>query len=239
MALLASSVLPSTLNFKVKQYQHLPCSSQLNSFPLQLSCRRRVSPKRQMKITMAVFGDPNKIKEQLVIIKDKLWENIPDSVKSFPWKKAENLLLEKLIIAGQRALKLSFVTYIVFSCLSDFMFSISRNQELMIPFGLIVGLFMSDFLRETSQEAFRSFQGKDSEVKWQLLAMGGFFVVFKFVSAFFAIRTRVFLLHVSNGGLMQVMWLWRSLEAGYGDDSFSLKDGSQSSSSGVAESRVH
>ncbi|GMJ02545.1 hypothetical protein HRI_003923700 [Hibiscus trionum] len=181
MALLASSVLPSTLNFKVKQYEHQPCSSQLHSFR-----GRRVSPKCQMKITMAQFGDPNKIKEQLAVIKNKLWDNSPQSVKSFPWKKAENLLLEKLIIAGQKALKLSFVAFFVFSCLSDFMFSISRNQELMIPFGLIVGLLMSDFLKETSREAFRSFEGKDLEVKWQLLAMGGFFAVFKFVSAFFS-----------------------------------------------------
>ncbi|KAK8512395.1 hypothetical protein V6N13_083065 [Hibiscus sabdariffa] len=238
MALLASYVLPSTLNTKVKQYEHQPCSSQLHSFQLQLKSRprRRVSPKCQMKITMAQFGDPNKIKEQLAIIKNKLWENSPESVKSFPWQKAENLLLEKLIIAGQKALKLFFVAFFVFSCLSDFMFSISRNQELMIPFGLIVGLLMSDFLKETSQEAFRSFEGKDMEMKWQLSAMCGFFVVFKFVSAFFSIQTRVFLSHVANGGLMQVLWLWRGLEAGNEDSLFSMKDGSSSSSSGVAES---
>ncbi|KAK8623447.1 hypothetical protein V6N13_118332 [Hibiscus sabdariffa] len=237
MALLASAVLPSTLNTKVKQYEHQPCSSQLHSFQLQLnSRRRRVSPKCRMKITMAQFGDPNKIKEQLAIIKNKLWENSPESVKSFPWQKAENLLLEKLIIAGQKVLKLSFLAFVVLSCLSDFMFSISRNLELMIPFGLIVGLLMSDFLKETSQEAFRSFEGKDMEMKWQLLAMCGFFVVFKFVSAYFAIQTRVFLSHVANGGLMQVLWLWRSLEAGIGDSLFSMKDGSSSSSSGVAES---
>ncbi|XP_039055331.1 uncharacterized protein LOC120198001 isoform X2 [Hibiscus syriacus] len=235
MALLASSLVPSTLNIKVRQHEHQPCSFQLNSFPLQLSRRRRrVSTTRQMKITMALFGNPNKIKEQLVIIRDKLWENSPNSVKSFPWKKAENLLLDKLIIAGQKALKFFLVTFIVISCLSDFMFSISRNQELIIPFGLIVGLLMSYFLKETSQEAFRSFQGKDLEFKWQLLAMGGLFVVFKFVSAFFVIRTKVFLLHVANGGLMQVLWLWKSFEAGNGDDLFSMKDGS--SSSGVAES---
>ncbi|XWS14841.1 hypothetical protein CRYUN_Cryun35bG0043100 [Craigia yunnanensis] len=155
MALLASSVLPSTLNIKVKQfkYQH---SSQLHGFLLQLNGHRRVSPKCGMRITMARFGKPNKIKEQLNIIKEKLWEHTPDSVKDFPWKKAENLLLQRLLSVGHKALKLSLVTLFVFSFLSDFIYSISRNQELMIPCGLIVGCLMTDFLKETSQEAFRS-----------------------------------------------------------------------------------
>ncbi|XWS14840.1 hypothetical protein CRYUN_Cryun35bG0043100 [Craigia yunnanensis] len=172
MALLASSVLPSTLNIKVKQfkYQH---SSQLHGFLLQLNGHRRVSPKCGMRITMARFGKPNKIKEQLNIIKEKLWEHTPDSVKDFPWKKAENLLLQRLLSVGHKA-----------KCL---------------------------------------------RMKCQLLAIGGFFVVVKFVSTYFAIRTRVFLLHVVNGGLMQVLWLWRSLlEENGGDEGnlFSMQDGS-------------
>lgn len=32
----------------------------------------------------------------------------------------------------------------------------------------------------------------------------------KLVSACFTLRTRVILLHVANGGLMQVLWLWRN-----------------------------
>ncbi|XVE55696.1 hypothetical protein DITRI_Ditri03aG0179100 [Diplodiscus trichospermus] len=154
MALLASPVSPSTLNIKVKQFEHQP-SSQLHGFLLQLNGHRRVTPKCGMRITMARFGEPNKIKEQLNIIKEKLWEHTPDSVKDIPWKKAENLLLQRLLSVGQKALKLSIVTLFVFSFLSDFIYSISRNQELMIPFGLIVGCFLADFLKET-YEAFCS-----------------------------------------------------------------------------------
>ncbi|XP_021284491.1 uncharacterized protein LOC110416748 isoform X2 [Herrania umbratica] len=162
-----------------------------------------------MKITMAQSGEPKKIREQLNIIKETLWEATPETVKDFPWKKAENLLLERLLFVGQKALKLSLVTVFVISSLSDFLYSISRNQELMVPFGLIVGCLMTDFLKETSQEAFRFPEEKG--LKWHLLALGGFFVVVKFVSTFSAIRTQVFLLHVANGGLMQALWLWRSL----------------------------
>ncbi|XVE55695.1 hypothetical protein DITRI_Ditri03aG0179100 [Diplodiscus trichospermus] len=229
MALLASPVSPSTLNIKVKQFEHQP-SSQLHGFLLQLNGHRRVTPKCGMRITMARFGEPNKIKEQLNIIKEKLWEHTPDSVKDIPWKKAENLLLQRLLSVGQKALKLSIVTLFVFSFLSDFIYSISRNQELMIPFGLIVGCFLADFLKET-YEAFCSTEGKGLKLKWQLLAIGGFFVFVKFVSAYFTILTWVFLMHVVNGGLMQVLWLWRSLleENGGEGNLFSTQDGTFSS----------
>lgn len=32
----------------------------------------------------------------------------------------------------------------------------------------------------------------------------------KLASVCFALRARVFLLHVANGGLMQALWLWRN-----------------------------
>lgn len=229
MALLASSVLPSTPNIKVKQFENQP-SSQLHGFFLPLRCHLRVSPKCGMKITMAQFqfGEPNKIKEQLNTIKERLWENTSDSVKDFPWKKAENLLLQRLLFVGKKMLKLSLVAFLVLTCLSDFIYSISRNQELMIPFGLIVGCLTTDFLKETSQEAFRSSEGKGLKMSWQLLAIGGFFVVVKLVSTYFTIRSQVFLKHFANGGLMQVFWLWRSLleENGGGDGGnlFSMQD---------------
>lgn len=226
MALLASYAFPSALNIRVKQLEHRP--PQLHGFLLQLNGhRRRVSPKCGLRTTMAQFHEPNKIKEQLNIVKEKLWERTSDSVKDFPWKKAQNLLLQRLVSVGKKAWKLSLVTFFIFSFLSDFMYSISRNQELMIPFGLLIGCLMTDFLKETSLAllAFRSSQRSDLNMKWQLLAIGGFFVVVKFVSVYFAIQNRVFLSHVGNGGLLQVLWLWKSLLEENGD-LFSAQDGS-------------
>ncbi|OMO70954.1 hypothetical protein COLO4_28429, partial [Corchorus olitorius] len=138
----------------VNQFKHQPFS-QLHR-DLQLNGHRRISPKHRKKIIMAQFGDPNKIKEQLYFIKERLWETTPDSVKDFPWKKAENLVLKKFLFVGKKALKLTLLILFVFSCVSDFINSIAINQELMIPFGLIVGCLMTDFLKETSQVAFPS-----------------------------------------------------------------------------------
>lgn len=66
-----------------------------------------------------------------------------------------------------------------------------------------------------------------------LLAIGSFFVVVKFISVCFAIKARVLLLHIANGGLMEVLWLWKRLvKEDEGDDgNFSSR---QDASSDVA-----
>lgn len=104
---------------------------------------------------MAQMSEPQKLKVQLGIVRDRLWEAVPHSVKEFPWRKAENVLLERLLFLGQKALKWSLVPLLIFSSLSDVVFSISRDQELMIPFGLLVGYLMTNFLRDTLHEFFR------------------------------------------------------------------------------------
>jgi len=64
--------------------------------------------------------------------------------------------MERLLFLGQKALKWTLIILFVFSSLSDVIFSISRNQELMIPLGLFVGCLMTDFLKEISRELFRN-----------------------------------------------------------------------------------
>lgn len=44
-----------------------------------------------------------------------------------------------------------------------------------------------------------------------LFGIGCFFFLFKIISTYFAVHAKVFLLHVANGGLMQVLWLRRDL----------------------------
>lgn len=50
---------------------------------------------------------------------------------------------------------------------------------------------------------------QDKGLKWQLLGIACFYVLIKFLSTYFALQARVFLLHLANGGLMQLLWLWR------------------------------
>lgn len=103
---------------------------------------------------MTQMGEPNKVSLQMGIIKERLWKVVPESVKDFPWKKAETVVLKKMVLLGHKALKWSLVALFIFNLLPDALFSISQNQELVIPFGLAVGCLLSDFLRDTLQELF-------------------------------------------------------------------------------------
>uniref|UniRef100_A0A2N9F235 Uncharacterized protein n=1 Tax=Fagus sylvatica TaxID=28930 RepID=A0A2N9F235_FAGSY len=201
MALPASTVLPPTSKFRIKHFQ-----GQLER-RLRSCVHHQTSPKCSMKVSMEEFSDPDKAKTQINIVRKKLWEVIPDTVKELPWKKAENILLERLIFLGQNALKWTLITFFISSALSDVIISISRNQELMIPFGLFVGYLTADFIKDISKELFRC--SEDKGLKWHLMGIACFFVLIKFLSTNFAIQPRIFLLHLANGGLMQLLWLWR------------------------------
>lgn len=105
-----------------------------------------------MKMAKAGFGESSNFKLQLDVCKEKLWRVTPEPVKNFPWKEARDVLVERLLVAGGKALKWSLIALYIASFASDFVFSVLRNWELMIPFGLLVGCLMSDFFKEVAQE---------------------------------------------------------------------------------------
>ena len=113
---------------------------------------------------MEWFNEPAKFKVLIDYAMKKLSEFIPPSVQNFPWAKAENAALQHLLALGQLALKWSLTALIILSSASDFIYSISKNKELVIPFGLFCGCVVADFLNETSHELIRSTQVMDSQL---------------------------------------------------------------------------
>uniref|UniRef100_A0A2P2JL66 Uncharacterized protein MANES_18G051200 n=1 Tax=Rhizophora mucronata TaxID=61149 RepID=A0A2P2JL66_RHIMU len=206
MALPASSLSPRNSKFHIKPIKDPP--GNIHRY-LPVHASPNFSPACTMKISMAQFGEPSKIKLQMNVAKERLWEAIPGSVKDFPWKKAEDLLLKRLVFAGQKAFKWSFITLFIFNSVSDVIFAIARNHELLIPFGLLLGCLATDLLKEIWDVMLHT--SKEKGLNLPLLAISCFFVLVKVVSTYFSVRTQVFLLHVANGGLMQVLWLWRGL----------------------------
>lgn len=129
-----------------------------------LHSRRIIIPQRcSVKTSMAQFSEPEKLKLHLDIAKERLWESVPNSVKDFPWREAEDKLLHRLILLGQKVLKWSIATLFLFSSLSDFVFAVAKNKELMIPLGLFIGCLVADFLKEILLDFFGN-----SEVRFTL-----------------------------------------------------------------------
>ncbi|XP_061350474.1 uncharacterized protein LOC133295649 [Gastrolobium bilobum] len=207
MSVLLSLAVPSTSKFRqVKLFQCQPCQFHRCS---EIYLHNQTLHKRtcSIKVSVADDNEPNGVKTQIGIMGEKLREAMPISVQEFPWRKAEHMLLNRLVFLAQEAVKWSLILFFIFSSLSDAVYTFSINRELMIPVGLFVGCLMADFLKEISQELFHRYEEKD--MKWHLLGMYCLFVFVKSMSTWFVAQPRVFLLHVANGGLMQVLWYLR------------------------------
>ncbi|CAJ1972769.1 unnamed protein product [Sphenostylis stenocarpa] len=203
MAIMPSLAVPSTPMIWVKLFQCQPCQFHRCS-EIYLP---RLTRTRSFKVSMADNNEPKEVKMKIRIIREKLKEAMPISVQEFPWKKAEHILLERLLNFAQEGVKWSLVLFFIFSFVSDVVYTLSINRELIIPVGLFVGCVVADFLKEISQELFHRSEEKD--LKWHLLGMYCIFVFVKIMSTWFATLPRVFLLHVASGGLMQVLWRWK------------------------------
>ncbi|XP_057532481.1 uncharacterized protein LOC130810435 [Amaranthus tricolor] len=191
-----------------------PCTFQEKSFSVSLflpqkykltrAAHHNVSYNPLMKKVIAQCGMRDKAKKQMIVVKEQLQNSLPDSVKNFPWKKAEHQALQRLLSFGGEVFKWSFIAWFFSSFLSDIIATISRNQELLVPFGLLFGCLIADFIKVTSEEVF---QLKEAQgINWNFLGTACVFVVLKLISASFVNPTWIFLLHVANGGLMQILW---------------------------------
>ncbi|KAK7383271.1 hypothetical protein VNO78_28945 [Psophocarpus tetragonolobus] len=207
MAILPSLAVPSTLMFRLKLFQCQPCQFH-RCTELYLPHQTYYTRTRSIKVSMADHNERSDVKMQIEILREKLKEAMPVSVQEFPWKKAEHIVVDKLLDLAKETVKWSLILFFIFSSVSDIVYTFSINRELIIPIGLFVGCLVADFLKEISQELFHKSEGRD--LKWHLLGMYCLFVFFKFTSTWFATLPRVFFLHVANGGLMQVLWHWRN-----------------------------
>ncbi|KAJ8762533.1 hypothetical protein K2173_007972 [Erythroxylum novogranatense] len=207
MDIFSCSVLPSTPNFTVKSIKNRPFP--VNRCLPERGNRRICLPECYIKVANAEFGEPSKVKLQLSIAKERLLEAVPEPVQDFPWRKAEDVLLKRLAAVGWEVFKWSSIAYITLSSLSDVILTISRSQELVVPFGLLLGCLMTDFFKEILQEMLHAEEGQG--LKMLLVAISCFFVLVKALSSCFTVKTQLFLLHAANGGLMQALWLSRGL----------------------------
>ncbi|KAK3029120.1 hypothetical protein RJ639_038825 [Escallonia herrerae] len=183
-----------------------PCRSYI---PLLVHLRHHpISTSYSMKLPVAQYDSP-KVKLYIRSIRDNLWDVTPAAVKEFPSEKAKAIALRQMLGLGQEAWKWSLVVLFIFSSVSDFVYSVSRNKELLIPFGLFVGCMFINLLKETFQDLYPT--SKERCLSWHLVGMGCFFILVRVLAAYVTAGARVFLWYAANGGLMQIWWLWKSL----------------------------
>ena len=138
---------------QVKLFQCQPCQFH-RCTELYLPHQTYYTRTRSIKVSMADHNEPSEVKMQIGIMREKLKEAMPVSVQEFPWKKAEQILLDRLLNLAQETVKWSLVLFFIFSSVSDVVYTFSINRELVIPIGLFVGLLVAGFLKEISQDLF-------------------------------------------------------------------------------------
>ncbi|KAG0494753.1 hypothetical protein HPP92_005747 [Vanilla planifolia] len=153
----------------------------------------------------AFFADQTKFSENFHNITRQFLEMSPDSLKDISWKKAKMTVKESLISLGYDVVKWFLVTVLVVSFISDVFLAVSANREMLVPLGLFIGVMMADFLKESSHQFFENTEQRGNDIqKWGL---GLLFVSIRFVFISFRIRGWMLLSHISNGALMQIIWL--------------------------------
>ncbi|KAI4366507.1 hypothetical protein MLD38_022378 [Melastoma candidum] len=167
------------------------------------------SQKCRIRGAMVEPDDPNKLRFAPGVLKETVLNVVPEPVRQLPWEKAERVLINKAIFIGQKALKWVLIALLVTCSLSDFLFAITRSRELLAPIGLYAGCLLTDFLKEVAVDY--SGDTWDAYLPKFLIAVGCFFTILKFASGRCALGARIFLLHVANGGFMQIFWLWRTM----------------------------
>lgn len=212
VAALSASAIPST-GFRSKvllcarrtEAHHgytLPSKSGRNRHSMGCSVRAQASEN---------FGHSNSFSALLNKLAYEIQNISTEKLEEFPWKKARSIIAERLLVLGTGALKWSFVLLFIVSFLSDIIIAISMNRELMIPLGLFTGVILADFLKESFHEFFQT-NTKDKPFAKQLVSVGSVFVFIKFLAMCFSAQWRMLLFHISNGGLMQVLWLAKELQ---------------------------
>ncbi|KAK1395965.1 Phosphoribosyl-AMP cyclohydrolase [Heracleum sosnowskyi] len=172
--------------------------------------RNPISATRCVRLpTRAQLYDPSRINLHMNNIRERLWYVIPNPIKEFPWKKAETIALKQFLLTAKEALKWALVAVLIFGSISDVIFSISINKELLIPFGLIVGCMIANFLKEILRELFPNSE-QEGDLSWSLLAVSCFFVMVKILASYVTQGRQVIISHAANGVLMQILLPWRT-----------------------------
>ncbi|KAL9272785.1 hypothetical protein AKJ16_DCAP19262 [Drosera capensis] len=203
-AKLISGIPTSTFQQRRSGNVH-PC---LNPRRSHLSSRISCSPSNMKPVT-AQFKIPDEAKVLLATAKDKVWQYVPRPVKDLQWKRVGDVFLEQLVSFAQDVLKWSFVAWFCSSFVLDIIFTVSRNQELIMCLALFLGCSLAEFRMELYKDLFPNSEVKD--MRRDLVVVGCFCIAFKLIALAVAVRGQVFLLHVANGGLMQLVWVWRRL----------------------------
>ncbi|KAL2537399.1 embryo defective [Forsythia ovata] len=172
----------------------------------------RASPKVQciMKMFSGQWDEPGKLRFGHIIDKSrKLWDNAPQPVKSFPWKKASGNFIQLILGLVLAVVKYLSVPVFTITSISEMSYCAHEKKLYLVPLPFLVGVAVAGVLREAAVASSPSL--KNAEVPWHLIAVAIFFTLLKLPGPYYPYWGRIFIPHFANGGLLRTLWfafLW-------------------------------
>lgn len=164
---------------------------------------KRLVP-RVMDVTRGQSGGPDKIRHVYLEKVRNLWERCPEPIKVFPWGRAYNNFFHRLFRLTFEVAKWLFIPVLFVSSLSEMTYCGWQNKELLIPIGMLAGIYLAGIFKETAIELSENLQ--EGGFPWHLVIIGAFFALIKFPGPYYPYWGRIFLPHFANGGLWRTLW---------------------------------
>ncbi|CAI9781904.1 unnamed protein product [Fraxinus pennsylvanica] len=166
----------------LKIIKNLPSYSRLSSCTLSLERNGicRASPKVQcvMNMVSGESDEPGKLRLEYVLDKSiKLWDNAPESIKSFPWNKASENFIQLILDLVLAVVKFLSIPVFTITSISEMSYCAHERKLYLIPLPFLVGIAVAGVLREAAVASSPSL--KNAEVPWHLIAIAIFFTLLK------------------------------------------------------------
>lgn len=183
-------------------------SASVKGFRLFQNSRLKISCTMNMSADQS--DDRGKFRLDHVMGKaSELWDNCPQSVKSFPWKRALENFIQLVLDLILAVVKYLCVPLLAVTSLSEMSYCAHERRLFLIPLPFLTGVFLAGVLKETGEDL--SSVLKDAEVPWHLISIAAFFTFLKLLGPYFPYWGRIFIPHFANGGLWRTLWysfLW-------------------------------
>ncbi|KAK8943266.1 hypothetical protein KSP39_PZI009240 [Platanthera zijinensis] len=171
---------------------------------LRIPSHRNFLP-RAINLSAGNPSDPSRSLNRLVDYAQKLFDDLPQPVKSFPWSRAVKNFFRLIFDLSCAVAKYLSVPVLAISSLSEMSYCGHERKLALVPFPFLIGFLMAGVLSETASEL--SPLQKEGEFPLHLLLVAIFFLMLKLPGPYYPYWGRLLLPHVGNGGLWRTAWL--------------------------------
>ncbi|KAI0497708.1 hypothetical protein KFK09_020942 [Dendrobium nobile] len=143
--------------------------------------------------------------DYIIATAQKLFDDLPEPVKKFPWVKALESFFRLLFDLACAVGKYLFIPMLAVSSLSEMSYCGHEKKLVLVPFPFLIGFVLAGVLVDTAIELSVGF--KEGEFPWHLLMAATFFLLLKLPGPYYPYWGRLLIPHFANGGLWRTVWL--------------------------------